>query len=1446
MPCSLLELGDQLHRNSTLELQQWIPIHESLLDLRSGDEELPVFVPQQQDPPNQLLLLQAWHRRTNIVDLVLSLRDMTLVRACLQFCPLPETLQATADVQDWPTQCAFVERMPHLWVSFIQHGLSCVHDDWIRPVAVYLLPHVADSNELWLWAWDLWAETQSLLATTTLLCALNVWDESDNRLWDLIYTCLSQGLDFAPSTPRASLLRKRGLFLLSRTSQRKTYAACLETLEMESQGHLIAQVWPTVAQLRDDWKWLRLLWARALVGTEPVVRKLVLYHVLTGQAGIAIQPDQEGYPLERLPVEFLWSIVVPAFDTLESTVGVRLHLGQGRGTVQENTQEHLVAFLERYSVHHPTELIRGLWDSSVLRSIHGHTVIRLLGGVVSQPIDLDLEFLQAMTEGVRYLSTANSVVPKYRQFLFQHIATLLSRSRICGVLAPKAILDLLSHFPLPKSSGAPWVDGPLYSDLRAWTATVSDQSPDWVRNTCGALATAFVDGLIVSSEWETFVGATLAEREAGQAIVLLAALSCHNGEISASELLWPAIHKGISIADASTAATDWLKADHVARACVLLEFGCLLQVVSGMGNGDLVVDKASKQMMAPPPNVEAILSSAVAFSMRHIDALIGSEFEEFSNRNKGNSRSGASKILSGTFGRLIDALSAWNKGFPSSIAIGAAVDALIDRAMSSIVKTKKSDLHDSVTPVALLFGALSCGGSIKESNLLKLSSKLLGLAYKKQLPVGVDAQPARSIFHFAKWGALSCIVPILMESGSVDAEERDEFVEELVEEAIDAVDSASSEVLVPLFRCMVDATKHSHIVKSGNALSKSDSKRFASIVDALSSIIEENSNGEDSMVMLDELCSLLFSPNVMLDEALRYQANKKTQTPVLATYRRLLNESLGQRPHMSKVVLCRAAAGWLGDTSDPSNVVGKAAVLYCDDILRLLLHKEDRMEDCAVNHSLETFTSVPEGAVGLPEGVDVQSIARFFALVFMSRLPSVEDGLDPDVLDGLVKPMIRSLCRELKPKDENAVMIGTPLYCLKIRGWQALCIMSRFLTMDTAEDLAPVVFESMGESLHGHVRFFIDIMAIQGCRKFPSVFIPKLVNEIGRSDLSPQNVTSLLSVAGNLIVGRYKDEFSASMGTRRRATMKQVLAKSLPWLSSTQGFSRAIAQLLVHKLAPEFIDDNDEDTCYMRSMYIMLAENAEMNRLRDKQMKFFEEYDADRACTIEGALEFGVDEANEPAPGYVIDTIKECLQEVYREVHPEFVPQWRKMQLLLEGQEPTAEKATGPDSLTFQRKIIPLDALNLALEDMRDQRLRNSAGRRKQPMILCASLVDKVPNLGGLARTSEIFAADRLVIPDKSVIKMDNFTSTSVGAADWLDIEECNEQVGGSCGRPGTFRSSDDSPILPRSVPNVIVDKRNLTNEILSTRADPLSDQDLHFVYRTFPGGCVGAKTKDI
>lgn len=68
-----------------------------------------------------------------------------------------------------------------------------------------------------------------------------------------------------------------------------------------------------------------------------------------------------------------------------------------------------------------------------------------------------------------------------------------------------------------------------------------------------------------------------------------------------------------------------------------------------------------------------------------------------------------------------------------------------------------------------------------------------------------------------------------------------------------------------------------------------------------------------------------------------------------------------------------------------------------------------------------------------------------------------------------------------------------------------------------------------------------------------------------------------------------------------------------------------------------------------------------------------------------------------------------------------------------------------------------------------DQRVRNE-------IVMCASLIDKIPNLAGLARTSEIMNANSLVINNKSICDLDEFKGVSVTSEKWLPIFEVQEK----------------------------------------------------------------------
>lgn len=89
----------------------------------------------------------------------------------------------------------------------------------------------------------------------------------------------------------------------------------------------------------------------------------------------------------------------------------------------------------------------------------------------------------------------------------------------------------------------------------------------------------------------------------------------------------------------------------------------------------------------------------------------------------------------------------------------------------------------------------------------------------------------------------------------------------------------------------------------------------------------------------------------------------------------------------------------------------------------------------------------------------------------------------------------------------------------------------------------------------------------------------------------------------------------------------------------------------------------------------------------------------------------------------------------------------------------------GDSIVDFQKKIIP-DKLSI----FDDRELKNN--EKSESIIVVASLVERVPNLGGIARTCEIFGAGELVLGNKMCTENKEFQSLSVTAEKWIRVSE--------------------------------------------------------------------------
>lgn len=103
-----------------------------------------------------------------------------------------------------------------------------------------------------------------------------------------------------------------------------------------------------------------------------------------------------------------------------------------------------------------------------------------------------------------------------------------------------------------------------------------------------------------------------------------------------------------------------------------------------------------------------------------------------------------------------------------------------------------------------------------------------------------------------------------------------------------------------------------------------------------------------------------------------------------------------------------------------------------------------------------------------------------------------------------------------------------------------------------------------------------------------------------------------------------------------------------------------------------------------------------------------------------------------------------------------------------------ATSATAQE-ITLARKFDPLSGGNAQVDDLffallAEKEQHNCAKRR--PLVVCASLIDKASNLGGLARTCEIFSAEALTVPNKDIVKDTTFQALAVTADRWMPLWE--------------------------------------------------------------------------
>ncbi|XP_065856837.1 uncharacterized protein [Euphorbia lathyris] len=382
----------------------------------------------------------------------------------------------------------------------------------------------------------------------------------------------------------------------------------------------------------------------------------------------------------------------------------------------------------------------------------------------------------------------------------------------------------------------------------------------------------------------------------------------------------------------------------------------------------------------------------------------------------------------------------------------------------------------------------------------------------------------------------------------------------------------------------------------------------------------------------------------------------------------------------------------------------------------------------------------------------------------------------------------------------------------KIRAWQMICVLSRFIRDDTVGQVTCSLHIALYRNNLPAVRQYLETFAINVYLKFPSLVGEQLVPILQDYDMKPQALSSYVFIAANIILHAPK--------AYKSSHLDKLLPPVVPLLTSHHHSLRGFTQLLVYQVFSKCFPSLDpgasgtmplEKRCF-EDLRSYLGENPDCKRLRASMEGYLDAYDPIISSTPAGIFVNRVEELEfECVPTSLLEELLNFLNNVREELRRSMakddviikneslkIDEDCNSRIILPDAEPHKET-----SFDFQKKVTPAKheekgdgsnsmfgindtykhLLEMEKEDnLLDQSLQSSiltmkstrAGR--QDFILVASFLDRIPNLAGLARTCEVFKASGLAIADASILHDKQFQLISVTAEKWVPIVEVPEK----------------------------------------------------------------------
>ncbi|TMW65506.1 hypothetical protein Poli38472_008148 [Pythium oligandrum] len=504
------------------------------------------------------------------------------------------------------------------------------------------------------------------------------------------------------------------------------------------------------------------------------------------------------------------------------------------------------------------------------------------------------------------------------------------------------------------------------------------------------------------------------------------------------------------------------------------------------------------------------------------------------------------------------------------------------------------------------------------------------------------------------------------------------------------------------------------------------------------------------------------------------------------------------RPNVVFHVVCRLVQLW--------RVLPSAALAFVDEIVELLIYKEpiiaDKQKSPTVPDMLPSALELQQTATEAQGALAAKDrYVRFILLSFLDDVV-VEDTVNASPERELMDAVLRKLL-ELQLVDDDWQrhhMLNSDGFGKKLRCWQAVTVLSKHIHAHNLEVLGGLIWKAFATTQLSTVRFYMEVVGMRLAMRFPQRTLQTHVLPLLKNvNLTPQVGVSLLLVSGFVLLQHLAQE---AEDPELPQLTRTVLEAMLPWLNASHGHTRVMVQFLLSVLLPRYLQflethepEKHSERVFFQSLMRFLSENKECKRMFRRQAKQFETFRPEFQCTMLGLLSSAhLNEFHELFPDEdavsVSFQLKETMNVIYEQYQREHFGDDAATTEALKKKEAAqaiasaaAAAAASSSAINVQRKIdtsaILLDesVLPVAMKERDELVELNIRQKQRQPVIMCATLVDKVPNLAGLARTCEIFNASQLVLPNLRVCDDEAFQTISVTANKWIPMQEVKEDA---------------------------------------------------------------------